>query len=694
MATQSGGGGDMKTPKHSLRKIVSFLNNPDEDGGFWLPNIQRPFVWSEEQTCRLFDSILREYPISTLLIWKTRSKIRRRKFIDNFRPEYRHHLSDFYVPEDDKRKCLVLDGQQRLQSLFIGLKGSYEGRELFLDILSGEIAAPDDVKYKFAFRDARTTSFPWIKFKELVFSDGNTFTVSQKIIASAAQDLTDEEKEKIGRHIAVVFKAFHSDDGIGYQELDSTENPALYTEDDVVEVFIRANSGGTRLGKSDLLFALLTSTWDDADERMEMLLDGLNSHGFAFTRDFVLKTCLTLLDHGARYEVEKFRKLGVREEIEMRWDDIAGAISDVLDFVRGKTYIRCDKALPSYLVLIPLIYLRFHFFEAWKQAKDLVPYLLRSSLAGAFGGTPDQLIDDLVREIRQARSFNLNEIFGAIRSQNRSLELTEDRLWNMGYGSDSIHLLFNLWYRDFNYTPAYEGNLPQIDHIFPQSLLRKLKTLNPSSGRMNVMRYREGDRNQLANCMLLTAAENGAGGKSDLPPDEWFVGPRAEEAYLEIHLIPRDYALWKLDRFDDFISERKKLIAEKLKWLLVLAKPTDSNQTSATSVAKSIQKTVAALIDTGSLNEQEALYLSYKGNRFVAKARRGGIELTGGTIYSPSAAAILCYEQCGASRPSENGWQVWKNSKGKSLNELFLELQPGITLEELLESDGPEAASA
>src|ERR1700678_135775 len=103
----------MKTPKHSLRKIVSFLNNPDEDGGFWLPNIQRPFVWSEEQMCRLFDSILREYPISTLLVWKTKSKIRRRKFIDNWKDSLR--LSDFYVPEDAKKKCLVLDGQQRLQ---------------------------------------------------------------------------------------------------------------------------------------------------------------------------------------------------------------------------------------------------------------------------------------------------------------------------------------------------------------------------------------------------------------------------------------------------------------------------------------------------------------------------------------------------------------------------------------------------
>ena len=101
----------MKTPKHSLRKIVTFLNNSDEDGGFWLPNIQRPFVWSEEQMCRLFDSILRQYPISTLLIWKTKSELRRRKFIDNFREEHRHRLTDFYVPVDAKKKCLVLDGQ-------------------------------------------------------------------------------------------------------------------------------------------------------------------------------------------------------------------------------------------------------------------------------------------------------------------------------------------------------------------------------------------------------------------------------------------------------------------------------------------------------------------------------------------------------------------------------------------------------
>src|ERR1051326_7539514 len=110
----------MKNQKQTIRKVVGFLNNPDEDGGFWLPNIQRPFVWSEEQIARLFDSIMREYPISTLLVWKTTELIKHRKFIDNYHRDLR--LTDFYVPEDHRSKLLVLDGQQRLQSLFIGLK--------------------------------------------------------------------------------------------------------------------------------------------------------------------------------------------------------------------------------------------------------------------------------------------------------------------------------------------------------------------------------------------------------------------------------------------------------------------------------------------------------------------------------------------------------------------------------------------
>ena len=554
----------MKNQKQTIRKIVGFLNNKESDGGFWLPNIQRPFVWSEGQICRLFDSIMREYPISTFLIWKTTSPIRRRSFIDNWKDSLR--LSDFYQTEDRNRKCLVLDGQQRLQSLFIGLRGSYNGKELYFDVLSGELAAPDDIKFRFRFQSPESAIFPWVRFKDLVFTEKRKRELIEDITAAAGRELNQMEMNKIEDHLDLVDRTFKMEETIAYQELDSIDTPKLYSDDDVVEVFIRANSGGTRLGKSDLLFSLLSSSWDEADERMEFLLESLNRYGFDFNRDFVLKTCLVLLDQAARYEVSKFRNPGVRNDIQNRWDEIASAIQDVLDFVRSKTYIRCDKALPSNQVLIPLAYLRFHYKDAWRRASGVDIYLLRCLLGAAFTGQPDTVIDGIVRRFRDLKAFDLSEVFGAIRSANRSLEITEEKLFQMGYASDTIHLLFNLWYKDFNHTPAYENNRPQIDHIFPQSALQKIKDVNPETGRKDVFRYHKSTRDQLANCMLLTREENGAGGKGDTLPADWFANK--PDDYLNRHLIPKDRELWALERFDDFVEARKALIREKFRFLL------------------------------------------------------------------------------------------------------------------------------
>jgi hypothetical protein len=289
----------LKNKTESIRKMVGYLNNIEEDGGFWLPNIQRHFVWSEEQTCRLFDSILREYPISTLLVWKTKSDIRHRKFIENWKSTLQ--VPDFYVTSNNSKKCLVLDGQQRLQSLFIGLRGSYEGRELCFDILSGEVSAPDDIKYRFKFLPPDTIVFPQVKFKDLVASNKKHHALLDDMKLAAGREFTDVEIIKIGDHLELIDRTFKIDSAITYQELDSIDNPDLYREDDVVEIFIRANSGGTKLGKSDLLFSLLAAAWDFADDEMTVLLSSLNQHGFEFDRDFVLKTCLVLLEHVTKW---------------------------------------------------------------------------------------------------------------------------------------------------------------------------------------------------------------------------------------------------------------------------------------------------------------------------------------------------------------------------------------------------------
>lgn len=563
----------MQNKKLPIRKIVSYLNDDEaEGGGFWLPNIQRPFVWGEEQIGRLFDSIMREYPISTLLVWKTREAVKHRKFIDNYRRDIK--LTDFYVPDNSRSKMMVLDGQQRLQSLFIGLRGSYEGQELYFDVLSGgSMAAPEDIRFRFAFK-AASPGWPWVRFKDIVFETRKLDSqIAKEIIRSAPVELTNDQEDMVELNVGRARKEFVNDDNITFQELDGIDNPDAYQVDDIVEIFIRANSGGTKLGKSDLLFSLLTSSWDDADGEMEALLEDLNAGGFGFDRDFVLKSCLTMLGKGARYEVAKFRDGKTKEEIIAKWGELSTAIKAVRDLLVAKTYIRSDRAMPSYLALIPLIYFRFHYPEKFARNQDLPGYLLRVLITGVFGGSPDNLIDKVVRRIEERQDFVLADVYDVIRADGRSLEVTPGVILDQYYGSRTIHLFFNLWYRDFNYAPALSANGPQVDHIFPQSLLKTVKDINPESGKRNILHYRAEHRDQIANCMLLTADENGFSGKCDTPPDQWFDRARfasdeEHERYLEMHLIPRDESLWNLERYDEFIEARKALIVQKFTYML------------------------------------------------------------------------------------------------------------------------------
>lgn len=563
----------MQNKKLSIRKIVSYLNDEEsEGGGFWLPNIQRPFVWQPEQMMRLFDSIMREYPISTLLVWKTKELVKHRRFIDTYRRGVK--LTDFYVPDNKRSKLMVLDGQQRLQSLFIGLKGSYEGKELYFDVTSGQQVAPEDIRYRFAFKDAASCVWPWVKFKSIVFRTGRLDTqIARELIAEAGVTLSKEVAEVVELNVARARQEFVNDDNITYQELDSIDNPDAYKVDDIVEIFIRANSGGTKLGKSDLLFSLLTSSWDEADEQMEELLSKLNASGFSYDRDFVLKSCLTVLGKGARYEVSKFRDGKTKDEIIAQWPALSKAILAVHDLLMTGTYIRSDRAMPSYLALIPLIYYRYHYPKQFAGNPHLAEYLLRVLVTGAFSGNPDTLIDRIVDSIREQKEFVLPEVMGVIREAGRSLEITPHVILEQHYGSRELHLFFNLWYRGFNYIPAYNGNTPSVDHIFAQSLLRGVKMVNPETGKRNLLKYPQPVRDQIANCMLLTADENGPGGKSDIPPREWFSRSRfasdaEHERYLDMHLIPRDPALWELDRFENFIAARKALIEDKFAYML------------------------------------------------------------------------------------------------------------------------------
>ena len=114
---------------------------------------------------KLLDSILRGYPVGIALLWETYHPLQYRTFIKDYRSGT---LASFKDNESGKRLRVVLDGQQRLQSLYIALFGAYEGKALCFDVLSGR--EQDDVseqKFIFEFFDSKTLTH-W-----------NTFTTEQ-----------------------------------------------------------------------------------------------------------------------------------------------------------------------------------------------------------------------------------------------------------------------------------------------------------------------------------------------------------------------------------------------------------------------------------------------------------------------------------------------------------------------------------
>ena len=126
--------------------IITLLNDI-KNGEIVLPAIQRDFVWPEEKILKLLDSIMRGYPVGIALLWETYENIRFRPFVMDFRPE---NLPSFHENAELTKLKLVLDGQQRLQSLFIALYGTHEGKPLYFDVLSGR-ESDDLAEERFVF---------------------------------------------------------------------------------------------------------------------------------------------------------------------------------------------------------------------------------------------------------------------------------------------------------------------------------------------------------------------------------------------------------------------------------------------------------------------------------------------------------------------------------------------------------------
>ena len=558
---------------------------------YLLPAIQREFVWDTDQIEKLFDSLLRDYPIGSFLFWhveKEKSKdFQFYEFIRNYHERDERHNPKANISGSEDITA-ILDGQQRLTALYIGLKGTYAyklpykrwdndsaypKRMLYLNLLNEADNA--DVEYDFQFltkeeakkRDGNTY---WFKVSD-VLDIREQYEINNYLIENEL-NLGGKKKAKFAnKALFKLHKVIHDVECIFYflekgEELDK-----------VLQIFIRVNSGGTQLSYSDLLLSIATAQWKHKDAREEIttFVDEINNigNGFNFDKDFVLKTCLVLCDfRDIAFKVDNFNKENMII-IEKTWDNISDAIDLATKLVSSFGYDR--DTLTSNAAIIPLAYyllkkgVPHNFVQSSKYSDDrkkINKWLILSLLKRAFSGQPDNVL----RPTRQVLSENnsvypLDEIIHKFKGGTKSLIFGKDDIDNLfeyRYGQSYTFSTLALLYPTLDFK-----NIFHVDHIFPKSYFTRRKLLRKGIGESKIEFYLD-NYNYLANLQLIDGIQNQE--KLDTPFKDWLINtfPNKQERkeFMLRNYIP-DIDL-SLSNFDSFVNGRIKLMTNKFKSIL------------------------------------------------------------------------------------------------------------------------------
>ena len=566
----------MSYTTETVAVVLPKLNN-----SWFLPALQREFVWDTDRICELFDSLMRAYPISSLLTWKVPDDAR--DDVEVYR--FLNQGSDFGAHNTRERAygakelTFVLDGQQRLTSLLIGLKGTYEVRRkyartgenhrLHIDLLrDGE--APDDqgqVSYGFEFRANSTSAnrgSEWFEVARILRYDSKLETLLEETRTKLTRfHLTEQEIALATRNLSRLHHVVYKDESLTYH----TETQG--DQERMLEIFVRANSGGEPLGKSDLLLSNLTVHWKGMNAREEIkgYVDELNdklNRGLnkaqskaSISQDFVLKACLVLLDLPIAYRISSFNK-ATCDRISDYWNDIKQALTQTVETanwlgITGPTLTSTNALAPIayYLYRNPEVRLMSESKEDAAKAQVIRRWLIMALLNGIFGGSSDSMLTKLREAIKRhgenGRMFPVEELDAATREAKRIP--TNDKqaikgVLDLQYGKPVTRLAQTLRFDERSW-----GVIPHdCDHVFPQDGFNKY-----------FKQFKE-LANKFGNLTLLSAAANNE--KRAAPFEEWIC--QQEAGFLERHLIPQLPELWKFERFPEFLRERERLILDRL----------------------------------------------------------------------------------------------------------------------------------
>jgi uncharacterized protein with ParB-like and HNH nuclease domain len=570
-----------------------------KEGKYLLPSIQREFVWDTDQIETLFDSLMRDYPISTFLFWKVdKNKIKDfqfYEFLKNYHEKDNKHNRKT-EPSDKEDIIALLDGQQRMTSMYVALLGSYAkkmpyyswesshafpAKKLYLNLLkpSEELEAEYDFKFLTA-KEANPSDeekrnkqlqdgYFWFECgKILTFKD-----ISKAMEYMMEHGLTDTSKyPKVSTSFALrtlneFFNVIHQKGTISYYLEEGEEL------DKVLQIFIRINSGGTKLSYSDLLLSIATAQWKDKDARevIHEFVDEINNigDGFAFNKDIVLKSCLVLADFDVKFKVDNFTKENMRV-IEQNWDRSSSAMRSAIELVSKLGYSRDNLAATNTIIPIAYFIYKNNFDESILHSgqrdddrKAIKEWLARVLLKGTFGGQPDSIypkMRDLVNE--NIGKFPLQETITHYRGSRKTISFSEDdidNLLDLQYGKAKTYCALTLLYPGLNYNFKYHQ-----DHIHPKSFFghRKLRKMGFTEDQVNIFLD---TYNTLPNLQLLQVTQNIE--KSDKPFKDWleqsYPSKADQESFLLQHYILTDSSL-KFEDYISFASSRRNTIKARL----------------------------------------------------------------------------------------------------------------------------------
>lgn len=570
------------------KKTISAMLSEINGGNMYLPAIQRKYVWNEDQITRLMDSIMLNYPIGTFLLWKVKKSVVNDKqysmyeFIRDYheRDTYKNPAAPQPFSAGGKYDFIwaVLDGQQRLTSLYIALQGSmrrklpmkrwtnddaFPKKELFFNLHSEKKTEDDEITYEFAFLTTDDVAVPranklWYRVKDIIQYKSQP-EVMTKVIKENGW-ITDSAAMQ---NLLLLHERFVVNELINYFEVESE------SIDDVLDIFVRVNSGGTVLSKSDLLFSTVVSHWDKARDEIDELLASINriGDGYRFSNDFIMRTCLYLLNLPTSLKVETFKRESVLC-IKQEWPAIKKAVKDTVELLRDFGFYY--ENIISYVAIIPVIYYHYHGGEFSNAAKsELRKYLVMAQLKQIFGASNNTALSS-IREVlsqEKGKPFTLKSLQAIRFAGDRNLRYTEEEIDDL---FDTLEIgaytfmILSLLYPNLK----YGQNGFHQDHMHPYSGFTDKKlsaVVLPTGVHLDESSVKEWQRrrNTLANLQLLEGRENEI--KNSTPLKEWLQIPTNAET---VKFLPTGIS-YELGNFEQFLEQRQNLMSKELKTILL-----------------------------------------------------------------------------------------------------------------------------